>query len=102
MRQPRATRKRSGATFIYEGGIRSFVEYINHNKTALHDQVIYISGQRGDATAEIAMQYNDSYNEVILSFANNIHTAEGGMHETGFKTAITRVIQRLREKIQLS
>lgn len=82
----------------YEGGVRSFVEYINRNKTPLHEPVIYISGQRGDSIAEIAMQYSDSYNEVILSFANNIHTSEGGMHETGFKTAITRVLNDYGKK----
>lgn len=77
----------------YEGGIRSFVEYI-HKKRALetlHDEVIFIKGQKDDILIEIAIQYNDSYNDLILSFANNIHTAEGGTHETGFKTALTRV-----------
>ncbi len=82
----------------YEGGVRSFVEYINRNKTVLHEPVIFISGQRGDSMAEIAMQYSDSYNEVLLSFANNINTSEGGMHETGFKTAITRVINDYGKK----
>jgi len=76
----------------YEGGICSFVEHINKNKTPLHEQVIYFSGQKEDSIAEIAMQYTDTYNEIILSFANNIHTTEGGMHETGFKTALTRVL----------
>ena len=76
----------------YEGGICSFVEMINKNKTALHDKVISVCGQKDDSIAEIAMQYSDSYSEVILSFANNIHTSEGGMHETGFKTAITKVL----------
>jgi len=76
----------------YEGGICSFVEHINKNKTSLHAPVIYFSGQKDESIAEIAMQYTDSYNEIILSFANNIHTTEGGMHETGFKTALTRVL----------
>jgi len=76
----------------YEGGIKEFVTYINRAKTALHDEVIYMSGERQDSKAEIALQYNDSYTELILSFANNINTAEGGMHETGFKTALTRAI----------
>ncbi|MBQ6048305.1 MAG: DNA topoisomerase (ATP-hydrolyzing) subunit B, partial [Oscillospiraceae bacterium] len=76
----------------YEGGIREFVEYINRNKTPLHNGVIYMKDVRSDSVAEIAMQYNDSYNEILVSFANNIHTPEGGMHETGFKTALTRVI----------
>ena len=76
----------------YEGGIREFVEFINRNKTPLHNGVIYMKDVRSDSVAEIAMQYNDSYNEMLVSFANNIHTPEGGMHETGFKTALTRVI----------
>ena len=76
----------------YEGGIREFVEYINRNKTPLHSGVIYMKDVRSDSVAEIAMQYNDSYNEMLVSFANNIHTPEGGMRETGFKTALTRVI----------
>ena len=85
----------------YEGGIRSFVEHINKNKTPLHEEVIYISGERNDNMAEIAMQYNDGYNENILSFANDIHTTEGGMHETGFKAALTRVINDYGRKTNL-
>ncbi len=76
----------------YAGGIREFVSFINQNKTPLHSEVIYMKGERTDSEAEIALQYNDSYNEVIVSFANNIHTPEGGMHETGFRTALTRVL----------
>ena len=76
----------------YEGGIREYVSFINKNKTPIHDEIIYLSGQKGDAVAEIAIQYTDVYNESIVSFANDIHTPEGGMHETGFKTALTRVI----------
>ncbi len=76
----------------YEGGIRSFVEHLNRNKTPLHPGVIYVSGQDGDSIAEVAMQYNDGYNEFLLSFANDIHTTEGGTHETGFKSALTRVL----------
>ncbi|MDR1693503.1 MAG: DNA topoisomerase (ATP-hydrolyzing) subunit B [Oscillospiraceae bacterium] len=78
--------------FRYEGGIRSFVEHINRNKTPLHGEVIYFAGEKDNASLEVALQYNESYNEVLLSFANNIATTEGGMHETGFKTALTRVI----------
>lgn len=83
----------------YEGGIRSFVEHINRKKLAetLHE-VIYFSGGRGDSIAEIALQYNDSYNEIILSFANNINTTEGGTHETGFKAAITKVFNEYARK----
>ena len=76
----------------YAGGIREFVSFINQNKTPLHSEVIYMKGERSDSEAEIALQYNDSYNEIIVSFANNIHTPEGGMHETGFRTALTRVL----------
>ena len=79
-------------TMCYEGGIREFVTYINRNKTPLHEEVIYLSGSKNDSTAEIAIQYNDGYNETIVSFANDIHTPEGGMHETGFKAALTRVL----------
>ena len=76
----------------YEGGIREYVNFINQNKTPIHPDVIYMRGEREDSEAEVALQYNDSYNEVIVSFANNIHTPEGGMHETGFRTALTRVL----------
>ena len=76
----------------YEGGIREFVTFLNKSKDALHSGVIYMSGTRGDSYAEVALQYNDGYQENILSFANNVHTPEGGMHETGFKAALTRVL----------
>ncbi len=76
----------------YEGGIREYVTFLNKNKAALHEEVIYISGAKGDSTAEVALQYNDTYNENIVSFANDIRTPEGGMHETGFKAALTRVL----------
>jgi len=76
----------------YEGGIREYVSFLNKHKNALHQEVIYLSGAKNDAIAEIALQYNDSYTETIVSFANDINTPEGGMHETGFKTALTRVI----------
>ena len=84
---------------FYEGGIREFVSFINKAKTPLHENVIYMSGKKNDSIAEIALQYNDSYNENILSFANNIHTPEGGMHETGFKAALTRVLNSYGAKI---
>ena len=79
-------------TMCYEGGIREYVTYLNRSKTALHSDVIYVSGSKGDSTAEIALQYNDNYSENIVSFANDIRTPEGGMHETGFKAALTRVL----------
>ncbi len=87
--------------FCYEGGIRTFVEYLNGKRAAtpIHSDVIYVAGERGTSTAEIAMQYNDSYNEVpLVSFANNMRTIEGGTHETGFKSAITRVINDYGKK----
>ena len=73
-------------TMCYEGGIREFATWCNKNKTPLHNDVIYMHGMKGDASAEIAIQYNDGYNEFMLSFANDVRTPEGGMHETGFKT----------------
>ena len=79
-------------SMCYAGGIREFVSWINRHKTPLQQDVIYMTGTKGDAIAEIAMQYNDGYNETMVSFANDIHTPEGGMHETGFKTALTRVL----------
>ena len=79
-------------TMCYEGGIREFATWSNRNKTPLHQNVIYMHGSKGDASAELAIQYNDSYNELMLSFANDVRTPEGGMHETGFKTALTRVL----------
>ena len=88
-------------TMHYEGGIRAYVNHLNKNKTALHEQVIYVAGQKDDAVAEVALQYNDGYNETILSFANNISTTEGGMHETGFKSALTRVINDYGRKYKM-
>ena len=88
-----------GETMCYEGGIREFALFHNRNKTALHNDVIYLSGTKDDASAEIAIQYNDGFNEFMLSFANDVRTPEGGMHETGFKTALTRVINNYGTKI---
>ena len=84
--------KEQSDSMHYEGGIREFVTYINTNKTPVHDKVIYMSGERADSVCEIAMQYNDGFSTNLVSFANNIHTPEGGMHETGFKMALTRVL----------
>ena len=81
-----------GETMCYEGGIREFATWCNKNKTVIHDDVIYMSGSKGDASAEIAIQYNDGYQEFLLSFANDVRTPEGGMHETGFKAALTKVL----------
>ena len=88
----RDNEKQISETMCYEGGIREFAAWCNRNKTVLHDEVIYMKGSKGDASAEIAVQYNDGYNEFLLSFANDVRTPEGGMHETGFKTALTRVL----------
>jgi len=84
--------KEQSDSMHYEGGIREFVTFINTNKTPVHEKVIYMSGEREDSMCEIAMQYNDSFSTNLVSFANNIHTPEGGMHETGFKMALTRVL----------
>ena len=86
--------------YCYEGGLSSFVEYINKSRalTPLHTPPIHISTTIGDKSAEVAMAYNDSYNEIILSFANNVHTIDGGTHETGFKTALTRVFNDYGKK----
>ena len=86
---------------FYQGGIREFVSWLNHNKDLLHDQVIYMSGQKDNEIAEIAMQYNDGYNENILSFANNVHTPEGGMHEDGFKRALTMALNQYGHRMKL-
>lgn len=85
-------------SMMYEGGICSFVEYKNRRSNPLHEQVIYMDVEKDDCEAEVAMQYNDSYKEMIISFANNIHTVDGGMHETGFKSALTRVLNDYAKK----
>lgn len=82
----------------YEGGIREFVAYINKNKSPIHDDVIYMSGEREDSMAEVAMQYSEAYNEMIISFANNINTPEGGMHEEGFRRALTNALNAYGKK----
>ena len=76
----------------YEGGIREYVTFINNNKTPVHNEIIYMSGAREDSMAEVAMQYNDGYQENMVSFANNVRTPEGGMHEEGFRRALTSVL----------
>ena len=90
-------------SMCYEGGICSFVEFIHQRRglEALHEDVIYMKGDSGDNVAEVAMQYNDSYNELLLSFANNINTGEGGTHEDGFKQALTRVLNAYARKNNL-
>ena len=85
----------------YEGGIRQFVQHLNRTKNPLHEEVIYMEGSRDTSMAEVAMQYTDSYNELLLSFANNINTTEGGTHETGFKAALTRVLNDYGKKYKI-
>ena len=85
----------------YEGGIREFVSWLNRNKEPLFPQVVYMTGARNDAAAEIAFQYNDGYNENILSFANNVHTPEGGMHEEGFKRALTTALNAYGQRMKI-
>ncbi|MBK5099654.1 MAG: DNA topoisomerase (ATP-hydrolyzing) subunit B [Desulfobacteraceae bacterium] len=80
--------------FVYEGGIRSFVEYLNKNKEVLHKKPIYLSGEKNDLVTEIALQYNNSYKENVFTFANNINTREGGSHLIGFKSALTRSVNQ--------
>ena len=92
------TEDKRSDTMCFAGGIREFVSWANRNKTPVHEEVIYMSGSKGDASAEIAFQYNDGYNEFMMSFANDVRTPEGGMHETGFKTALTRALNAYGEK----
>ena len=88
---------------MYEGGIKSFVEYINYQKKCelVHPEVIYMKAEKENWVAEVAMQYNDSYNEALLTFANNINTIEGGTHEIGFKTALTKVFNDYGRKYNI-
>ena len=85
----------------YEGGIREFVTFLNKNKTPVHEDVIYMSGKSGDTMAELAMQYTDTYSEIIVSFANNVHTPEVGMHEDGFKRALTNALNKYGKKMNI-
>lgn len=87
--------------YYFEGGIKSYVEYLNQNKTVLFDEPIYLEGEQQDITVEVSLQYTDGYHSNILSFANNIHTYEGGTHESGFKTALTRVVNDYARKQKL-
>ena len=88
-------------SFHYEGGIKSYVQHLNQHKTPIFEEPIYIEGEVDDIQVEISMQYTDSYHTAILSFANNIHTHEGGSHEAGFKTGLTRVINDYARKMNL-
>ena len=86
-------------TLQYEGGIKSFVEWLNQNKTPIHDDIIYVEAKKDDTEVEIAMQYTSAYTENLVSFANDIHTTEGGTHETGFKSALTKVFNDFARKL---
>ena len=88
-------------TMCYEGGIREFISFLNCNKTPVHEKIIYMTGQKDDTIAELAMQYTDTYNEVVVSFANNVHTQEGGMHEEGFRRALTNVLNSYGRKMNI-
>ena len=88
-------------TMHYAGGIREFVSFLNRSKDPIHADVIYMAGSKEDSMAEVAFQYNDGYNETIVSFANNVHTPEGGMHEEGFKRALTTVLNAYGRKMKL-
>ncbi len=79
-------------TFVYEGGIREFVEYVNENRTVIHENIVYVEGMENDVSIEVALQYNNGYNSTVYSFVNNIVTPEGGTHEDGVKNALTRII----------
>jgi DNA gyrase subunit B len=85
-------------SYYYEGGIKSYVEHLNKSKEPIHEEPIFIEGERDDIAVEIAMQYNSGFSENIHSFANNINTYEGGTHESGFKTALTRVVNDYARK----
>ncbi len=82
----------------YEGGIREYVSWLNQNKTTIHDDVVYMRGMKDDSSVEVALQYNDSYSETIVSFANDVRTPEGGMHEEGFRRALTTVLNNYGKK----
>ena len=89
--------------YQFEGGIKNFVSYLNEHKHCelIHSDVIYMRGEKGSSVAEIAIQYNDSYNEVLMTFANNMHTIEGGTHETGFKSGLTKVLNDYARKAKI-
>ena len=94
------TDERTGATnsFLYEGGIIEYVSFLNQKREVLHENPIYVEGSRDNIQVEVALQYNDNYTENIYSFANNINTHEGGTHESGFKSALTRIINDYARK----
>ncbi len=97
----RGPKKDSRRTFLYEGGLKDFIHYLNEDKTSIHSDVIYFEGEKEGVLAQIAIQYTDSYTESIFSYVNNIPTSEGGSHETGFKTAVTRVLNEFAKKLNI-
>jgi DNA gyrase subunit B len=88
--------------FKFQGGVKSFIEYLNKNKNPIHKEVVYIESEREDLSVEVGLQYNDGYTETIFSFANNINTREGGTHLIGFKSALTRTLNSFVEKLGLA
>lgn len=98
-KRPDAPEDKRKIELKYDGGIKEFVEFLNRNKEPIHEEVIYVNAVRENCEAEVAMQYNDGYSEMIMSFANNINTTEGGTHETGFKSALTKVINDYARKV---
>ena len=98
IRDDRDDEDTTGETFLYEGGIREYVRYINQGKTPIHENVIYFEGEEDDVMFEVAMQYNTGYNDNIYTFVNNINTHDGGTHEDGVKRALTRVINSYARK----
>lgn len=86
-------------TYHYSGGVSAFVEFLNKSKTVLHPEPVFVAGKKDDVTVEIALQYNDGYSSTLFSFANNINTHEGGTHEAGFKSALTRIINEYARKV---
>ncbi len=93
--------KERHAEMCYQGGINEYVTHLNRHKTPLHEDIVYLSGKKDDILAEMAFQYNDAYQENIVSFANNVHTPEGGMHEDGFKRALTNAINKYGKKAKI-
>ena len=101
LRDDRDMEDTTGDTFMYEGGIREYVKFINNGKTLIHNEIIHLEGSEDNVFFEVAMQYNNEYNSNIYSFVNNINTHDGGTHEDGVKRALTRVINSYARKVNL-
>jgi DNA gyrase subunit B len=102
LRDERDSKNHKENNFMFEGGVKSFVEYLNKQKSSLHDEPVYFDTVRDDVAVEVAMQYNDGFSEVIFSYVNNINTKEGGTHLSGFKTALTRTMNNFLQDSKLS